>query len=134
MRVPPGVKRMDELPDEYEHDLASLAELQGMLIEMFPEIDLGDPTWAVLEDPDFSIEFNLGEDDPCQGIMLHVRGGDGALAPIRHLCEQTGWMAFDPSKGDFIDLEADPGAGLRAWRAFRDQVIKRANQGEEDSR
>jgi hypothetical protein len=55
--------------------------------------------------------------------MLHVRGGDGALAPIRHLCEQTGWKAFDTTEGDFIDFEGDPGTGLRAWRAFRDHAI-----------
>jgi hypothetical protein len=48
----------------------------------------------MLEGEDYSMELNIGKDDPCSTMMLHVRGGDGALEPIRRLCEATGWAAL----------------------------------------
>jgi hypothetical protein len=122
MKVPAGVKKMEDLPPEFDHVLCALTELPDRLRSVFPEIDLTDPTWGDLEGADYSIEFNIGKEDPCEAIMLHVRGGQGAFEPIRKLCTLTGWAALDD--GEFIDFSADDAAkGFNAWRDYRDRVI-----------
>ena len=86
---------------------------------MFPSIDLADPSWAVLVTDDYSIEFSIGEETPCTSVMLHVRGPETAIEPLRAVCERTGWRAFDTSTGDVIDFADDPAKGLRKWIAYR---------------
>lgn len=47
MRVPDGIKKVDDLPDEYDHDLSALADLLPRLRTIFPFLDLSDPTWVI---------------------------------------------------------------------------------------
>ena len=123
MRLPAGTTQLAELPDDFETPLGSLPRVLDVLRETFPDIDLSDPTWGTIEGDDYSIEFNIGDDDPCTSIMLHVRGTEQAIEPIRRLCDHTGWAAFDTTTDKVMDFAADPADGLRQWRAFRDQVL-----------
>ena len=124
MKVPACITKVEDLPTECDHVLCSLAALPERLRAVFSEIDLTDPTWGHLEGADYSIEFNIGKEDPCEAIMLHVRGGAGAFEPIRTLCTATGWAALDAGDGEFIDFTAaDATKGLDAWRAYRDRVM-----------
>jgi hypothetical protein len=122
LRLPAGVTSFNDLPEDFDSVLAPLPEVLDAVSRHVPGVDLSDPTWGILEHDEYSIEFSIGEEDPCTSLMLHVRGTEAALEPIRHLCNATGWQAFDCSDGELIDWSADPGKGLRAWRAYREQV------------
>jgi hypothetical protein len=127
MRVPDGVKRAADLPEDFDHRLGTSAEVRSRLLEIFPRLDLCDPARGYLEGDHYSIVFSLGSEDPCEAIMLHVRGGEGSVAPVETLCRATGWGAFDTTESEFIDFEApDSGKGFDAWRAFRDRVSPEA--------
>lgn len=87
----------------------------------FPDLDLNDPTWGNLEDPDWSIEFNIGREDPVESIMLHVRGGGDVVEVIRRAARALGCRALDGSSGEFIE---DGGAdGWADFQAYRDSVL-----------
>jgi len=55
--------------------------------------------------------------------MLHVRGGEAALDAVRQLAQLFEARAFDISSCEFLDRMADPGAGFRQWRAYRDKAV-----------
>lgn len=112
---------MEDLPQEGGDPLGSTSDVRDVLLRTHPGLDLTDPTWAILEDAEYSIEFSIGKDEPCTTVMLHVRGSDNAIQPIRSVCNATGWGAFDCSDGELIDFGGDPARGLRAWRAYRER-------------
>ena len=122
LALPPGTRSFNDLPKDYDASLATISFVHSTLRELFPDINLTDPAWGVLVADTYSMEFNIGSEDPCRSIMLHIRGDEASLTPIRALCERTGWGAFDTSDGALMDFSADPGKGLRAWRAYREQV------------
>lgn len=121
--VPEEIRAVAEIPRDFDSALGPRADVLTRLRALLPGIDLTDESWGILDGPGFSIEFSIGPKDPVDCIMLHVRGGDGALDPIRHLCQSTAWRALDASDSEFIDFAGDCGRGLRQWRDFRDQVI-----------
>lgn len=94
------------------------AALIAVLTRSFAGLDARDPSWLLLDGPDWSIEISLGDSDPIEVITLHVRGADEVLQVIRNLCEVLGTKAIDYSTGEFIDFDGDPGRGLRGWRAL----------------
>jgi hypothetical protein len=121
--MPSGIVTIDDLPKDFSPELGPRTHVLSTIATMLPDLDLTDPAWGILDGDDFSIEFNIGDGDPITDIMLHVRGGDDAIHVIQHICEHTGWRAFDTSTGDLIDFAQDPTAGLRQWRAYRDRVV-----------
>jgi len=114
-----------ELSDK--DDVLPLGPLSSVLTELaaaLPTLDLSDPTWGRLDSETFSIEFNIGDQDPVDTVMLHVRGGDEALASVRAAAAALACAVLDCSEGEFIDWnDDDPAAGLARWRAYRNQVV-----------
>jgi hypothetical protein len=43
--------------------LGTRAELISRIRELLPETDFSDPSWGILDEPGFSIEFNMGEEN-----------------------------------------------------------------------
>ena len=130
--VPPEIETAEQMGDDFHSELGPRDRVLERLRGLFPEIDLSDPTWGDLEGPSYSIEFNIGDKDPVESIMLHVRGDDGSIDPIHRLCEATGWRAMDMGDCEFLDFDEDPARGLRGWQGLRDQMMEevRARGGE----
>ncbi|RKS79511.1 hypothetical protein BZB76_0982 [Actinomadura pelletieri DSM 43383] len=125
MRVPAEVRGMDDLPQDYAPEpVGSLPDALGRLASELPEVDLSDPEWGVLEGPTWSIELNIGHDDPLEAVMLHVRGGgDDVLTVILRIAQILGCRALDTSTGDF--LAEGRTEGWHAFQQYRDQVANR---------
>jgi len=126
LRFPPGAASLDDLGDDIGEVLGTTEDVRQCLANVLPTLDLTDPTWGVLESDDYSIEFSIGSEEPCRAVMLHIRGLDDALEPVRAVCEATDWQAIDCSSGDVIDFAVDPARGLRAWRDYRDRLTQGA--------
>lgn len=123
MQVPSNILRSQDLAKNFRSQLGPRPEILSILTQICPGIDFSDPGWGIFEGNDFSIEFNLGDTDPVESVMLHVRGSDNVISIIRNICEYTGWRALDTSIGDFIDFDRNPTTGLQQWRTFRDRVF-----------
>jgi hypothetical protein len=123
MSVPSVIVAVEDFPDDFSSELGPQPQVLSTIAAILPDLDLTDPTWGILDGDDFSIEFNIGDGDPVDTIMLHVRGGDSAIRAIQHICEHTGWRALDTSTGDFINFAEDPTEGLQQWRTYRNQVV-----------
>lgn len=99
LKVPNGVKSLSELPKDYSPlPLGTLDDIFDMLKALLPDIDFSDPHWGVLATGTYSIEFNIGNEDPVESIVLSVRGA--VLDTIEEICQMASWQAFDTLTGD----------------------------------
>ncbi|RNL77770.1 hypothetical protein [Nocardioides marmorisolisilvae] len=122
--LPKDVTSVSEIPDNFQPAPLGLRnELIERIRSVAPSVDFTDPSWGQLATPEFSIEFNMGREEMCSGIMLHVRGGDGASDFVAGLLHSLDVRAFDCSAGDFF---AVPGAleSFARWQEYRDRVLK----------
>ena len=94
---------------------------------VLPDVDFSDPTWGMFERPGFSIEFNMGAEEICDGFMLHVRGGGSAMETVARLREGLQLRGFDCQTGEFFSIEAAR-SSFGQWQAYRDRVIERSDE------
>lgn len=122
LRLPDDLTSVQELPDDHTPDpLGRRRDVLAAVARACPETDLSDPAWGELSGPTWSIELNIGSDDPVDSIMLRVRGsGDDVLTPVFRLAEALGCKVLDCSEGDLIV----PGqtSAWHAFQQFRDRV------------
>src|ERR1700761_4265104 len=118
---PQGASDIDDIPDDYKPaSLGARSEVIASIQQLLPEADFSDPSWGVLDREEFSIEFNIGNSDICHSIMLHVRGGGGAVATIERLLEHLHRRAWDCQAGDFFSSQAAM-ASFGEWQQYRDR-------------
>jgi len=99
-------KDMENLRDEHKPDpLGSASTVRMSISQNLPGFDWSDPTWGIYDGDEFLIEFNTGEEDPINSIMLHVRGGSDAIAAILRFANPNKWSLLDFSTGEFLDPE-----------------------------
>jgi hypothetical protein len=103
--------------------LGPRSDVAATLAQIIPEIEFTDLSWDIFVTGEFSIEFDIGEDDHVSYIMLQIRGSDAALDAVRRICEHTGWRAFDTSMKEYIDFDVEPAAMRRQGRAFRGSAV-----------
>ena len=54
--------------------------------------------------------------------MLHVRGGDGAIAAVTAILHRLELRAIDLQSSEFFD-PSSASESFDSWRAYRDQVV-----------
>ncbi len=117
-----------EIPDEERSELGTRVAVQKALSEIFPTIKWRDDGWGSCDHEYGFIDFNVGNDDPVDSMMLLVRAASADVVPdIVQLCMKNGWQGIDTSTSDggFIERAQDPAAGLKRWSDYRDQVIEK---------
>ncbi|MDH2389097.1 hypothetical protein QCN29_09890 [Streptomyces sp. HNM0663] len=123
LRLPDDITSVQQIPDDYAPaPLGSRHDVLAVITEAVPDIDLSDPTWGELLSRTWSMELNIGAEDPVDSVMLHIRGsGDDVLTPVLRLAEAMRCKALDCAEGDLIT----PGqtSGWHAFQQFRDRVM-----------
>ena len=102
--------------------MASRAEVGESFKRLFPEADITDLGWLVLDGQGFKIEINTGRKEPCEGLTLHVRGSDGALKAVTQIALNFEARAFDMTACQFLDRMSDPASGFKQWRKYSRRV------------
>jgi hypothetical protein len=121
--LPAGIQSIDEIPDDFRPaPLGARNDLIARILHILPDTDFSDPTWGMLHRPDFSIEFNMGSLDVCEGFMLHIRGGGDVVATITRLLEHLELRGLDCSSGEFFSPQAAEDS-FDEWQSYRDRVI-----------
>jgi hypothetical protein len=125
--IPPSITSVKEIPDNFSPAaIGRRPEIIGRILEVVPFADFSDPAWGRIYGSDFSIEVNMGDDDPVFGFAFHVRGGDIAAEVITDILLHLGLRAFDPTAPSGIfKVGEDPVIGLRRWREFRNSVLNK---------
>jgi hypothetical protein len=90
---------------EYERclPLDTSEEVRKTISAAFPGTDWSDARWGIYDALFGSVEFNLGDEEPAEGILIHIRSSKSVLAPIIQFCQQREWQVLDISSGLFLD-------------------------------
>jgi hypothetical protein len=120
-KMPPA---LEQLQDGDIVPLGLAGDVRQRISGLLGGVDWSDPSWGFYGGEGFSIEFNVGKDDPIPNMMLHVRGGGDAIAAITRFAKPLGWSALDCSTSEFLDLEKPSQAGWEGFQAYRDKVIE----------
>ena len=128
----------DILIINFPEDLQSLSEIThglkptplgkrddviAQIHQVLPGADFSDRSWGILDHSGLSIEFNMGKEEVCDGVTLHVRGGGSAIATIVQLLEHLKLRAIDHQTGEFFSAEAAH-ASFGQWQAYRDRAMQ----------
>ncbi len=128
--IPPNAHSVDEIPPDFVPQRLGLRpEILRRIQEVVPTADFSDPSWGTFDGPDFSVEFNIGDDGDVGGFAMHVRGGDAAAGFVAELLSRCGWRAFDPASESGIFEPARALESLTRWRDYRDRVLRTDNAG-----
>jgi hypothetical protein len=114
--------------------LGSAVRVRQRIARHLPDVDWSDPTWGLYRGDGFTIEFNLGDDDPIQVCTLHVRGGGDPIPALRRFVNPNGWALLDCSTGAVLDAENPSPEGWEGFQAFRDQAIGPRRRKKSDSK
>ncbi len=126
--LPRDVPSVADIPDDYKPSpLGPRDSVIERIRAALPDVDFSDPTWGVLDRPGFSVEFNMGADEICDGFMLHVRGGGPAMETVLRLLQHLQLRGIDCQTGDFFSIEAAQDSFGR-WQAYRDHVIGQSDE------
>ncbi|HEV2971699.1 MAG TPA: hypothetical protein VGY55_17105 [Pirellulales bacterium] len=116
---------LDKLRESDCAPLGPAFDVRCRISTLLVGIDWSDPTWGVYAENGYSIEFNVGNDDPIKSIMLHVRGGGDAISAIARFARPLGWSALDCSTSEFLDMENPSQVEWEGFQAFRDKIVKK---------
>jgi hypothetical protein len=121
--IPADARDAADIPDDFEpRPLGSRDEVIAGIRQVVPGVAFLNPSWGTYETEDFSIEFNLGDDETVTSFALHVYGAEAAAGLVADLLTQCGWRAFDPaSDSGIFDLDLAR-KSLSKWRAYRDRA------------
>lgn len=96
-QLPEGVRHVADIPDDFVPGaLGTRREIVAGIRDVFPKVDFSDPEWGRVERRGFSIEVNMGADDPVMSFALHIRGDRSAAAAVAALLDRLGFPATDP--------------------------------------
>lgn len=122
LRLPEGCASLGELPEDFAGlPLGPRADVVAALAEAVPDADLSDPAWGELEGAGWSVELNIGDREPVDDVMLHIRGGgDDVLPVVLRIAAALGARACDTAGGAVMG----PGdtAGWHAFQEYRDHL------------
>ena len=85
--------------------LGSCESVRQKLSAVAPQIDWKDPSWGILEGDGYIIEFNLGDVEPCDSVMLHIRGSgadNNLIDVLKAIPAATGWYVFDHTQEEWF--------------------------------
>lgn len=106
---PKNIHSLDHVPSDFTpQDLCSRTYYEEMMSSLFPDINRDDRFWMILENEDYSIEFNSGTEENLDSLMLHIRGNEKSVEVIQKICDYSGWKAVDCTAGEFIDFNKVP--------------------------
>ena len=122
--VPPPP--MAETPDDWRlAPMGTRDEIRSQITATLPTVNWSDPHWGTFEGDGFTFEFSVSarKPEPLDSIMVHVRGGGGAVPLLLKLAADHGWYLFDCSESEWIHHLDQVDAGWTGWQDFRNRNL-----------
>ena len=99
LNLPPGAG-----PEAIEGapPLGTRAEVADAIDAVFPMVVFGEDGRGTFARHENLVTFDIGTHDPVATVVVNARGGT-AIADVMALLRDTGWRAFAPRTGVFLD-------------------------------
>ena len=129
--LPADVDDARDIPHDFvPGPIGSRAEVTAALVAA-ADIDFTGPQWGRIEGQRYSVEVNLGTDDPVMGFAFHARGADLREVDliVADVLTALGIRALDPRREKVIVdpetlLRPDPEADT-AWLSLLESAALR---------
>jgi leucyl-tRNA synthetase len=116
---------LDDISNDFEpQSIGKRSEVIDNIKAAEPTIDFSNPSWGILENEQFTIEFNMGNSEECDGFVMHIRGNELALPCVGNILDRLKLRAADGSSPFFFDIEKSKG-DLQKWIDYRDSILNR---------
>jgi hypothetical protein len=92
--------------------LGNRDEVVARLRDIVPDLDIDANGRSEHTGPDHSVRMDLGDGDVVHTIVIEAAGGTG-ISLVRWVLESTGWRAFVPRSGQFIEPDALENIAMR---------------------
>ena len=116
---------LDDISNDFEpQSIGKRSEVIDNIKAAEPTIDFSNPSWGILENEQFTIEFNMGNSEDCDGFVMHIRGNELALPCVGNILDRLKLRAADGSSPFFFDIEKSKG-DLQKWIDYRDSILNR---------
>ncbi len=119
----PDVSAVADIPKGFKPKiLGRRGDLIKKIQAFLPSADFSDPSWGLYEDGLTSIEFNMGKNEICESIMLHVRGGKDPNNLVAQILKYLGLKGFDMQEGEIFGVK-DPKKSFLNWKSWKDSTL-----------
>jgi hypothetical protein len=109
MRGPGGVRRLDDIPDDYAPPpLGTADEVVARVREVAPDVDTSKTSWLRLTGPDHDVEMTIGKGVQVHDITFYINGGEGSIPLIMNISSNLGVTPYDTESGNFLTEESKP--------------------------
>jgi hypothetical protein len=121
--IPAAAKSVDEIPEDFvPKPIGTRSAVVLAISKVAPEIKFSSPEWGTIEGDDYSIDVNLGLNDPVTAFAFHLYGGEGGLLIIADILDELGARAFAPgTESGLFEIDRTTEAFLR-WQEYRNKL------------
>lgn len=120
---PPTAKTLAEIPDDFElRPIGMRSDITAMIRDVIPSVNFTNLSWGTFENNDFSIEFQMGDEENCTSVFLLVRGGGNPVPLIAALLDRLQLRGVDLHTGEFFDVESARDS-FGTWQSYRDKIL-----------
>jgi hypothetical protein len=121
---PSNLVSVADIPDDFQPGpIGSRSDINAKILDVFPNADFTDPSWAVIDGDDWSIEINISDREPCTGFAMHVRGSDEAVGAVEAILDRLQLRAIEMQTGEFFVAGEKARESFSKWRDYRDRVV-----------
>ncbi|GAB2569204.1 hypothetical protein [Kribbella endophytica] len=109
LRGPGGVRRLDELPEDYAPpSLGTADEVVEIVRAVAPGVDASKRSWLVLQGDDHDVELTIGKGVDVRDITFYLNDGARSIPLVMEISRRLGVTAYDTESGDFLTEESRP--------------------------
>ncbi len=109
LRGPGGVRRLDELPEDYAPpSLGTADEVVEIVRAVAPGVDASKRSWLVLQGDDHDVELTIGKGVDVRDITFYLNDGARSIPLVMEISRRLGVTAYDTESGDFLTEESLP--------------------------
>lgn len=121
--LPADITDVDQIPADFKPgSIGSRATIIDGIRRVVPEVAFDETGWASIDGADYSIEINLGTEDPVESFAFHLRGGEEALFTAANILDTLGLRAVAPGTESGLFTLGTAGQAYATWRRYRDHA------------
>jgi hypothetical protein len=122
--LPRDARTVADIPDDFTpQPLGRRADILAGILRAASGADFTDPTWGRIDGPGYSVEVNIGPEDPVQSFAFHIRGGPEALLVVAGILAELRLRAIAPGTESGFFEPSEFGGAYSAWQEYRRQVV-----------
>ena len=121
--IPLDVGTADDIPENFEaQPLGPRSIILAAIAAAAPDVQWPEPGTGAIRGYNYSIEIDLGRDDPVEDFAFFVRGSGDGLVVVAHILEALGLRAIAPDCDSGIFELSNAEIAFDRWRGSVDPV------------